>query len=136
MYTFSPIPSVPVDHVGFGIIAFGFSIAWLFMLYNAREENISVWKATLLMAIIPAFAYMVSYEWTEQEPKVFANTKVEGTFVRFVAEGYNEARTSGKQTRRVDVHNMYVEYSVNGQSIVLPASTGVTYPPVAILYKN
>jgi hypothetical protein len=77
-------------------------------------------------------AYFVSYSWTDQTPKTFVNEKVTATFVGFEAEGYKER--SGKSY--VDKHFTYVVYNVNGSNVLLSATTGVTYPQTAILYKN
>jgi hypothetical protein len=85
------------------------------------------------LACIPVgIAYGVSYHWTNQEPKVFANVQVTAEFVSYQPEGYNEK--SGKS--HVDRHYMYVVYSVNGDPVILQAQEGRTYPKTAILYKN
>ncbi len=136
MYTFAPIPTEHVEHVGFFLVSIPAVLVWLFSLYHAKEEQLSVFRITVILAAFVGFAYSVSYVWTNQEPKVYANTKVVGILVGFVAEGYNESRTSGKTTKRVDVHNTYVEYSVNGQRALFPAQLGQTYPQQAVLYKN
>lgn len=136
MYTMQPIPTVPVDHAGFWIVAVFMGVLWLTMLYNAKEEHWNVFTCTLMLSLPVSFAYCVSYVWTEQNPKTFANTQVQGEFVRFVAEGHSENRTSGKTTNRVDVHNTYVEYKINGQVALFSAATGVTYPQTAVFYKN
>ena len=78
------------------------------------------------------FAYCVSYVWTNQEAKYYANVQVKAELVGFQPEGYNER--SGKS--RADRHYMYVVYSVNGEKVILKATEGITYPQTAILYKN
>jgi hypothetical protein len=47
-----------------------------------------------------------------------------------------ESRKSGKTHNHVQVRKMYVVYDVNGQQIIMSATEGVSYPKVAILYKN
>jgi hypothetical protein len=99
-------------------------------------ERESFFVYFFMATVVSGIAYGVSYHWTNQTPKTFANTKVTAEFQGYQPEGYNEARTSGKSTRRVDVHNMYVVYTVNGNPVILPAQTGAEYPKTAILYKN
>lgn len=136
MYTFAPIPTVPVDHAGFVLVTVPAALMWLVALYHAKEEGFSVFRITTILTAFVGFAYCVSFVWTEQQPTVYANIQVNGTLVGFVAEGYNEARHSGKTTTHVDVHNAYVEYDVSGQHVLLQARVGQTYPQQAILYKN
>ena len=133
MYTFNPIPDVPVDHTGFGIVVIFCIIALIVCLIVERE---AFFVYFFLAVVVSSFAYGVSYHWTNQEAKTFVNTKVTAEFQGYQPEGYNESRTSGKTTRRVDVHHMYVVYTVNGDPVILQAQTGVTYPKTAILYKN
>jgi hypothetical protein len=136
MYTFAPIPTEQINHLGFFLIAIPAVLVWLSALYRAKEEELSVFGITLILAAILGFVYCVSYVWTNQEPKVYSNTQVVGTLAGFVAEGHRESRSSGKTTTVVDVHNTYVEYEVSGQRILLPTQLGQTYPQQAILYKN
>ena len=136
MYTFAPIPTEQVTHVGFFLISIPAVLVWLSALYHAKEEELSVFRITVILAAVIGFVYCVSYVWTNQEPKAYANTKVVGTLVGFVAEGHSESRSNGKTTHQVDVHNTYVEYSVDGQRALFPAKLGQTYPQQATLYKN
>jgi hypothetical protein len=133
MYTFNPIASIPVSHDGFGIVVTFCIIALIICLFVERE---SFFVYFFFAVIVAGFAYCVSYHWTNQTPKTFANVQVTAEFQGYQPEGYNESRTSGKSTRRVDVHNMYVVYTVNGNPVILPAQTGVEYPKQAVLYKN
>ena len=133
MYTFTPLASIPVDHTGFGIVVAFCLIALVMCLFVERE---SFFVYFFFAVIVAGFAYGVSYHWTNQEAKTFVNTKVTAELVGFQPEGYNESRTSGKSTRRVDVHMMYVVYSVGGEKVILRASEGQTYPQSAVLYKN
>jgi hypothetical protein len=136
MYSFAPIPTEQINHVGFFLVTFPAVLVWLSALYHAKEEELSVVLITLILGVVIGFVYCVSYVWTNQEPKAYANTKVVGTLIGFVAEGHRESRSSGKTTTVVDVHNTYVEYEVSGQRILSPAQLGQTYPQQAILYKN
>jgi hypothetical protein len=133
MYTFNPLATIPVDHTGFGIVVTFCIIALVVCLIVERE---AFFVYFFLAVVVAGFAYGVSYHWTNQTPKTFANFPVTGEFVGYQPEGYNESRTSGKSTRRVDVHNMYVVYRVNGNLVILEAKTGLEYPKTAILYKN
>ena len=133
MYTFNPLASIPVDHTGFGIVVTFCLIALVMCLFVERE---SFFVYFFFAVIVAGFAYGVSYHWTNQEAKTFVNTRVTAELVGFQPEGYNESRTSGKSTRRVDVHMMYVVYSVGGEKVILRASEGQTYPQSAVLYKN
>jgi hypothetical protein len=133
MYTFNPIAAIPVSHEGFGIVVTFCIIALIMCLFVERE---SFFVYFFILCFPVGIAYGVSYHWTNQEAKTFANTRVTAEFQGYQPEGYNESRTSGKSTRRVDVHNMYVVYTVNGNPVILPAQTGVEYPKTAVLYKN
>jgi len=133
MYTFQPLASIPVDHTGFGIVVTFCVIALIICLVVERE---SFFVYFFLATVVSGIAYGVSYHWTNQEAKTFKNERVTAEFQSYQPEGYNESRTSGKSTRRVDVHNMYVVYTVNGNPVILQAQQGVEYPKTAILYKN
>jgi hypothetical protein len=128
-YSFNPIPDVPVDHKGFGIIL-AFAIIWLVIVLLNEPETFFVYF--FLCTIPTGIAYGVSYHWTNQEPKTFANIKVEGKFVGYESEGYKER--SGKSY--VDRHFTYVIYKVEGGNVMLPCVVGIPYPETAILYKN
>jgi hypothetical protein len=129
MYSFNPIASIPASHDGFYIITTFCIICLVLVLFNEPET----FFVYFFLACIPfSIAYGVSYHWTNQEPKVFANTKVTAEFVGFQPEGYREK--SGKSM--VDKHYMYVVYRVNGNDVILQAQSGTEYPKTAILYKN
>ena len=134
MYTFQPLASIPVDHTGFGIIVTFVLIAVVMSIF------VEGWRYALVLsvpgALIALLAYCVSYVWTDQTPKTFVNEQVVGEFVQYVAEGYNETRRSGKTTTRVDVHNTYVVYRVDGQLVMLQSKVGSTYPERSTLYNN
>ena len=133
MYTFQPLASIPVEHAGFGLVV-GFCVFWLIIaVFNEPEAFFAYF---FIATIACGIAYGVSYHWTNQQPKTFANFPVVGEFVGYQPEGYNESRTSGKSTRRVDVHSMYVVYNVNGSLVILEAKTGMEYPKTVQLYKN
>ena len=129
MYTFQALADIPVKHDGFAIICFLAITILVLVLMNDAE---SFFVAFFLCCIPVGIAYGVSYHWTSQEPKTFANVKVTGEFLGFEAEGYKEK--SGKSY--VDRHYTYVVYSVNGNPVLLRAETGREYPKFATLYKN
>jgi hypothetical protein len=133
MYSFNPIASMPVDHTGFGIVVTVCTILLIVCLFNARG---AFFVYFFMATVISGIAYGISYHWTDQEPKTFKNERVTAEFQSYQPEGYNEARTSGKSTRRVDVHKMYVVYTVNGNPVIFEAKQGFTYPKTAVLYKN
>ena len=129
MYSFNPIPDVPVDHKGFVVIAF-MCAAWLIITLMNDAESFFVW---FFICCIPlSIAYGVSYHWSDQSTKTYANTKVVGTFVGYESEGYKER--SGKSY--VDRHFTYVIYKVPEGNVMLPCVVGVPYPKEAVLYKN
>lgn len=135
MFTTSPIPPVVPDHVGFYMVAafvIAIWIAYQFDTYDFGERLVS----TGIAALIIWFSAMVSYVWTDQDTKFYANTPVTGEFVRHLAEGWSETRSNGKHTRQVDVHKTYVVYRINGSEVLFPATTGVAYPPKAVFYHN
>ena len=129
MYTFQALADIPVKHDGFAIICFLAITILVMVLMNDAE---SFFVAFFLCCIPVGIAYGVSYHWTSQEPKTFANVKVTGEFLGFEAEGYKEK--SGKSY--VDRHYTYVVYNVNGNNVLLSATSGIEYPKTAILYKN
>ena len=134
MYTFQPLASIPVDHTGFGIIVF-LAIA-IVVLTGMFDDWATAVVFSVPCALVALTAYCVSYVWTDQTPKTFANVQVTGEFVQYVAEGYNETIRSGKTTKQQDVHNTYVVYKVNGQLVMLQSKVGQTYPQTVVLYKN
>jgi len=129
MYTFNPIPDVPVGHGGLFIIGMTCFMWLAICLMNSPED---FFVNFFFVFIIMAVGYGVSFHWTSQEPKTFANVKVTAQFVGFQPEGYREK--SGKSM--VDRHYMYVVYRVNGNDVILQGQSGVEYPKTAILYKN
>lgn len=138
MYSFAPLADIPVDHFGFVVVTF-IAVAWVVCsVINAWDDER---LATLIVGVVGGgalvlFAYCVSYVWTNQEPKTYANTPVTATFVKFIAEGEAVLQSSGKTSRMVDHHYTYVVYSVNGEPVMLKGELGVTYPTTATLYKN
>ena len=131
MYTFNPLPDVPVDHMGFQIFLVC-AAAWLFLVLMNPYVRESFFMWFFIMCIPVGIAYGVSYHWTNQETKVYANTQVIGKFVGYQPEGYSER--TGKH--RADKHYMYVVYEVSEGRVILRAQEGITYPVQAILYKN
>jgi hypothetical protein len=129
MYTFNPIPDVPVDHGGLFIVGMVL-VFWLIIVLFNEPDTFFVYF--FIATVIFGVSYGVSYHWTNQEPKTFVNQKVIGTFVKFEAEGYKEK--SGKSY--VDRHFTYVVYNVNGNNVLLSAKSGIEYPQTAVLYKN
>ena len=129
MYTFQPLPPVTPDHAGFVLICIALVVVLIVCIMN-EPEAFFVWF--FMCTIVAVFSWFVSYSWTNQEVKYYPNVKVEAQLVGFEAEGYKEK--SGKSY--VDRHFVYVVYSVNGSNVLMNASTGVTYPKTAILYKN
>jgi hypothetical protein len=129
MYTFNPVPDVPVDHAGLFIVGMVL-VFWLIIVLFNEPDTFFVYF--FIATVIFGVSYGVSYHWTNQEPKTFVNQKVIGTFVKFEAEGYKEK--SGKSY--VDRHYTYVVYNVNGNNVLLSAQSGIEYPQTAILYKN
>jgi hypothetical protein len=129
MYTFNPLATIPVEHTGFGLIVALCCFIAIIVIMNEPEL---FFQWFFVATVVCVLAYHVSYSWTDQTPKTFVNEKVTATFVGFEAEGYKEK--SGKSF--VDKHYTYVVYNVNGSNVLLPASTGQTYPQTVILYKN
>ena len=129
MYSFAPLAPVTVDHTGFGIV-FAFCVIALIICLMSEPETFFVWF--FILCFPAGIAYGVSYHWTNQDVKYYPNVKVEAQLVGFETEGYREK--SGKSM--VDRHLTYVIYSVNGDQVLLNSTVGMTYPKVAILYKN
>lgn len=137
MYSFQPLPIINTadSHVVFYIL----SVILLAMLVShisdwvRGHEEISVAWVGLLLSIF-LVSGVISYNTGEHV--IPTNEKVVGKFIRYVPEGYNETVQSGKSRTRQDVHLLYVEYEVEGSSVLLRANTGVQYPKLVTLYKN
>lgn len=129
MYTFHPLATIPVDHTGFGIIVALCIFITIIVLMNEPELFFHWFFVATIVCVI---AYFVSYSWTDQTPKTFKNEKVTAELVGFQPEGYREK--SGKSM--VDKHYMYIVYRVNGEQVILQATTGQVYPQSVVLYKN
>ena len=134
MYTFNPLASIPVSHEGFVIICVFALVVIAISLFTEGLTYALV--VSVPAALVVLLAYNVSYTWTDQTPKTFVNQQVTADLVEFVAEGYAVDERHGKSTYRVDKHNSYVVYKVDGQRVLLPATLGQTYPDRAVLYKN
>jgi hypothetical protein len=133
MYTFNPLASIPVDHVGFVIITSFCLAALILVLLNEPESFLVSFFVSFFILCFPvSIAYGVSYHWTNQAPETFANVQVTAEFAGYAPEGYREK--SGKSY--VDRHYVYVVYKVNGNPVLLQGAAGVEYPKTAILYKN
>jgi hypothetical protein len=129
MYSFSPIPDVPVDHVGMFIVCM--TSAFILCVVLMNEPDV-FFRYFFFVTLAIGITYIVSYHLTDQSPKVYKNEKVTAELVGFQPEGYREK--SGKSM--VDKHYMYIVYRVNGNEVILQATQGVEYPKTAILYKN
>lgn len=129
-YTFAPLPPInTIDcHVGFYLV-----LAFALVLMHVAWAAESGWLM-IVGIVLPLFAAGVS--WNTGEYREYPNERVTGEFVRYVAEGYNVTVQSGKSTRNVDRHEIYVSYRINGNEVLFPAKMGIEYPKQAILYRN
>ena len=135
MYSFAPLANVMPDHFGFGMVVAAAVVMLVAMFFT--EEPATTVVFSIPTALIVLLAYCVSYVWTDQGPKkVYQNEQVTGEFVRYVAEGYNIPVASGKTTRHVDYHEVYVVYKINGNEVLFRAREGIEYPKTAVFYKN
>lgn len=135
-YSFAPLANVNTinDHTGFFVFLVGMLVFFVVTFFNCRDDMESAGWMVASFLFLTGIAALIS--WNSGEVKVYANTEVTGEFVGFVAEGFNITEHQGKTTRHVDKHFSYVVYRVDGQNILFPAETGVTYPTVAALYRN
>lgn len=132
MYTFQPIYDQYWDiHIGFYLT--GAISACIMLIILAMWKGDEVTSPTVVgwAMVLGAITYFVCGQSYKPE-KVYANTKVLGTFVKFQPEGWNEQH--GKT--RADVHYIYVVYEVEGRYAIFLANTAFTYPKTAVLYKN
>lgn len=135
MYTFAPIANVYPGHEGFVIVCAAAVLLLVALVFS--EDVVTAVVAAIPTSLIVLLVYCVSYVWTDQGPtKVYKNEQVTGEFVRYVAEGYNITVQSGKTTRHVDRHEVYVVYKINGNEVLFRGQEGIEYPKTAILYKN
>jgi len=135
MYTFNPLPiqNSLDDHSGFYfmcVVMTVFGGAWLVNSYWNK-----IWQPIIVCAAVLGVSAVVS--WNTGGIIRPVNTPVVGTFVAYQPEGYNIEERSGKTTRRVDYHLLYVVYSIPGSgNVILQATAGQVYPQRVILYKN
>lgn len=137
MYTFAPLPPInTLDQHGGLLAAFCLCLLIVLIAMSKLEDSSVTANLAVIICFFLPLSYVTYKSFTTGEITERANVKVEAKLVGFVAEGYNEEIKSGKYTRRVDVHNTYVVYEVNGARALFPAGTGMTYPETAILYRN
>jgi hypothetical protein len=86
----------------------------------------------LIWIVCLAGLVVVGYKESYRPEKVYANTPVTAQLVGFQPEVRSEKH--GKSYS--DVRYMYVIYDVGGESVILKASEGHTYPKTTTLYKN
>ena len=130
MYTFIPLADIPVGHGGFQVIcAMALIVIFVVLLNDAND----FFGTFFVCSMITLAAYGVSFHWTDQTTKTFANTQVQGEFAGYQPEVRLEK--SGKSSY-YDNHYMYVMYTVNGNPVIMRAREGIEYPKHAILYKN
>ena len=134
MYSFAPLAPITADHVGFVLLCFLFImcfIAGLFALCNGDGPGLLLFT-TIPGMIIMIVAYLVSFQWTDQTVKTYENTPVQAQFLGFETEGYRER--SGKSM--VDRHVIWVQFSVNGDHVLVQGVPGAPYQDTMTLYKN
>ena len=138
MYTFAPLPPInTLDQHGGLLAAFCLCLFIVLIAMSILEDSsVTVKSFAVIICFFLPLSYVTYKSFTTGEITERANVKVEAKLVGFVAEGYNESQGSGKHTKRVDVHNTYVVYEVDGTRTLFPASTGMSYPETAILYRN
>lgn len=134
-YTFTPIPAIDTinNHTGFVIVMVIMLVIFI-LIWASNDDDFNMYKVFILCSVPVAIAALVS--WNTGEYKEFANTKVEGKFIGFVAEGHRVSERHGKTTRMVDKHYTYVEYEVEGNRVLFHSKTGNVYPKIAVIYKN
>lgn len=139
MYTFQPLATIDTvnSHVGLLIVA-SICVLWTIMIAlwaHADHDWDHFTKTGIILPAIPLVAATI-ISFTTGKITTFENTPVKGTFVKYETEGYNIEERSGKSTRRVDHHLIYVVYRVPEGDVLMLAGAGIVYPAEAILYKN
>jgi hypothetical protein len=136
VYTFQPLPTVDTLnlHIGFYLICVVVCIFAVVVMFNAEtKRELLSWLGACGLVI--TVSGVVSYN--TGSISVPRNEKVIGTFVNYQPEGFNIPIQSGKTTRRVDHHLVYVVYNIpNTGNVLFLASTGKHYPEKAVIYKN
>lgn len=136
VYTTVPLPPIDTlnDHSGFWLFTIIAIIVWAIALGVISSIIIRLLTFIVLCGAVGAAAVN---SWSSGDVRHYENRSVHATLVGFQAEGFNEARRVGGQTRKVDVHYTYVIYSVPGEgSVLFRAYPGISYPETAILYAN
>ena len=141
MYTFQPLATIDTVNSHGALLVFAMICAvWviclsLVMIADSSWDWVAFVKAGIILPAIPLIAATI-ISFTTGNITTFENTPVKGTFVKYETEGYNIAERSGKSTRRVDHHLIYVVYRVPEGDELMLAGAGMVYPAEAILYKN
>lgn len=133
-YTFHPLVDIYHDsHVGFFFVTPALIVVAYLIIQAYRGGDIPGKVCSFIIACL-AVTGVVAYDGSYNTPeKIYANTKVIGTFVGFTGEAI--VNKSGRAGVRVD-HVTYVTYKVDAGYVTLPASPGVSYPARVILYRN
>lgn len=133
-YTFFPTPPIDTvhNHAGLFIVCLFCTFALLISFFNF--DSYAFKRVFVILAAAIGISSFISFHTGSITE--YKNEPVKGKFVEFVAEGYNEARASGKTIRHVDVHNTYVVYEVDGKRVLFKAQLGLEYPQTATLYRN
>ena len=136
MYTFHPLADTTLTHTGWYIWATLMVIVVLFLLRGVWEEELGLGGLLAFLAsfgLLTLVVYAASYGGTKP-----VNAQYTATFVKYQPEGHSETQHTGKTTRQVDVHEIYVVYRIDdtGNEVILSATTGKEYPKNIVLYKN
>lgn len=139
-YTVAPLENITTinDHTGFYLSLAAVVVFFIaFIICETWEQELTVKKifCGILTAAI-ALGVTSSVSWHSGDYIIYKNEKVVGDFVGYVPEGYITRETSGKTTKDVAHHYVYVQYKINGQYVLFYAQTGQEWPTQAIFYKN
>ena len=134
MYSLAPLAPITTCHVGFGLLCFLFIMCFIAGLFAWwTDEGPGLFAFTIISGTAIMFlAYFVSFQWTDQIIKTYENTPVQAQFLGFETEGYRER--SGKSM--VDRHVIWVQFSVNGDHVLVQGVPGAAYQDTMTLYKN
>ena len=138
MYTFSPIAAVDTVNNHGGILLTAviviFAVIIMSIAADRGEKAQSFFGYFFFGTVVVGISAVISFN--TGTITTYKNEPVTATFVSFQPEGYNEEQRNGKFTSRVDVHKMYVVYTVDGQNVILPAVAGGSYPSTITLFRN
>lgn len=140
MYTTYPLETINMlnNHSGFYLIlAVTLIMFCIFCICEINDDGLTLKGFSIaIMTATIAISGSGYISWHSGDYKVYKNEKVVGKFVGYVPEGYITRETSGKVTKDVAHHYVYVQYKIEDRYVLFYALEGQSWPPEGVFYKN